>query len=102
MEKRQTFSNSKLGVQIQYNISRLEEFCVNHGIAEASLHLQQLLQGAKLLTLNKNSPQDIETIFDVCFLLNPTQIKKFLTVYYASDFDSPVSFATSSISFHRN
>jgi hypothetical protein len=31
----------------------------------ATLHLQQLLQAAKLLTLNKTSPQDIETIFDV-------------------------------------
>ena len=80
------------GVQIQYNVSRLEEWCTSHGIAEATLHLQQLLQAAKLLTLNKSSPQDIETIFDVCFLLNPTQIKKLLSLYYAADFDSPVCF----------
>ena len=79
-----------LGVQIQYNVSRLEEWCTGHGISEATLHLQQLLQAAKLLTLNKNSASDIETIFDVCFLLNPTQIKKLLSLYYAADFDSPV------------
>jgi myosin-5 len=54
------------------------------------LHLQQLLQAAKVLTLNKTSPGEIETIFDVCFLLNPSQIKKLLTVYHAADFDSPV------------
>ncbi|KAJ3334825.1 Myosin type-2 heavy chain 1, partial [Kappamyces sp. JEL0680] len=80
-----------IGVQIQYNVSRLEEWCTGHGIAEATLHLQQLLQAAKLLTLNKTSASDIEIIFDVCFLLNPTQIKKLLSLYYAADFDSPLS-----------
>ncbi|RKO98816.1 hypothetical protein CXG81DRAFT_15404 [Caulochytrium protostelioides] len=88
---RKNFCTWKRGVQIQYNVSRLEEWCTGHGIAEATLHLQQLLQAAKLLTLNKTSPQDIETIFDVCFLLNPTQIKKLLSLYYAADFDSPLS-----------
>ncbi|KAI8826621.1 P-loop containing nucleoside triphosphate hydrolase protein [Fimicolochytrium jonesii] len=88
---RKNFCTWKRGVQIQYNVSRLEEWCTSHGIAEATLHLQQLLQAAKLLTLNKTSPQDIETIFDVCFLLNPTQIKKLLSLYYAADFDSPLS-----------
>ncbi|KAJ3117103.1 Myosin type-2 heavy chain 1 [Phlyctochytrium bullatum] len=64
---RKNFCTWKRGVQIQYNVSRLEEWCTSHGIAEgkATLHLQQLLQAAKLLTLNKTSPQDIETIFDV-------------------------------------
>ncbi|KAI8847709.1 P-loop containing nucleoside triphosphate hydrolase protein [Chytridium lagenaria] len=88
---RKNFCTWKRGVQIQYNVSRLEEWCTSHGIAEATLHLQQLLQAAKLLTLNKTSPQDIETIFDVCFLLNPAQIKKLLSLYYAADFDSPLS-----------
>jgi myosin-5 len=73
-------------------VSRLEEWCTGHGIAEATLHLQQLLQAAKFLTLNKTSSNDIETIFDVCFLLNPTQIKKLLSLYHAADFDSPVRF----------
>jgi myosin-5 len=49
------------------------------------------MQAAKLLTLNKTTPQDMETIFDVCFLLNTTQIKKLLSVYYAADFDSPLT-----------
>lgn len=88
---RKNFCTWKRGVQIQYNVSRLEEWCTGHNIPEATLHLQQLLQAAKLLTLNKTSPQDIETIFDVCFLLNPTQIKKLLSLYYAADFDSPLS-----------
>ncbi|TPX48852.1 hypothetical protein SeLEV6574_g01800 [Synchytrium endobioticum] len=88
---RKNFLTWKRGVQIQYNVSRLEEWCTSNGVSEATLHLQQLLQAAKLLTLNKTSPQDIETIFDVCFLLNPTQIKKLLTLYLAADYDSPLS-----------
>lgn len=78
-------------MQIQYNVSRLEEWCMSHGIAEASMYLQQTLQAAKLLTLNKTSKQDVETMFDVCYLLNPLQIKKLLSLYYAADFDSPLS-----------
>jgi myosin-5 len=94
---RKNFCTWKRGVQIQYNVSRLEEWCTGHGISEATLHLQQLLQAGKLLTLNKTSPSDIETIFDVCFLLNPSQIKKILGLYYAADFDSPVKKCNSAI-----
>ncbi|KAJ1559801.1 Myosin type-2 heavy chain 1, partial [Cladochytrium tenue] len=88
---RKNFCTWKRGVQIQYNVSRLEEWCASHGVGEATLHLQQLLQAGKLLTLNKTSPQDLETVFDVCFLLNATQVKKLLSLYYAADFDSPLS-----------
>lgn len=88
---RKNFCTWKRGVQIQYNVSRLEEWCTVQGLSEAAIHLQQLLQASKLLTLNKSSSSDIETIFDVCFLLNPTQIKKLLSLYYAADFDSPLS-----------
>jgi myosin-5 len=33
----------------------------------------------------------METIFDVCFLLNTSQIKKILSLYHQADFDSPLS-----------
>jgi myosin V len=33
----------------------------------------------------------METIFDVCFLLNASQIKKILSLYHQADFDSPLS-----------
>lgn len=87
---RKNFCTWKRGVQIQYNVSRLDDWCLSHGVAEASMHLQQLLQAAKLLTLGKSTAIDIEMIYDVCFLLNATQIKKLLTIYYADDFDAPV------------
>lgn len=88
---RKNFCTWKRGVQIQFNVTRLEEWCNNHSISEATLHLKQIQQAAKLLTLNKTSPQDIDTIVDACFLLNSAQIKKILSLYHAGDFDSPLS-----------
>ena len=87
---RKNFCTWKRGVQIQYNVSRLEEWCTGNGVEEAAIHLQQLSQACKLLTMNKNTPSDIEQIVDACYLLNATQIKKLLSIYYASDFDAPV------------
>jgi len=88
---RKNFCTWKRGMQIQYNLSKLEEWCDEHQIPEGALHLERLLQAAKLLQLNKSSPRDIEIIFDICFLLNPSQIKKFLSLYYPVDFENPVS-----------
>ena len=33
---RKNFCTWKRGVQIQYNVSRLEEWCTSHGIAEGN------------------------------------------------------------------
>ena len=79
-------------MQILHNVSRLEDWCTSHGISEANLHLQQLHQASKLLKLGKESEDDIEAIFDVCFLLNATQVRKLLSMYQANDLDSPVIF----------
>ena len=89
---RKNFCTWKRGVQIQYNVSRLEEWCTGNNILDGLQYLEQLSQACKLLTMNKNTPNDIEQIVDVCFSLNSTQIKKLLSIYYASDFDTPVCF----------
>jgi len=100
---RKNFCTWKRGMQIQYNLSRLEEWCDEHQIPEGSLHLERLVQAAKLLQLNKTTFHDIEIIFEVCFLLNPTQIKKLLSIYYPIDFENPVSSdILRSISQHSN
>jgi len=100
---RKNFCTWKRGMQIQYNLSRLEEWCDEHQISEGALHLERLVQAAKLLQLNKTSFHDIEIIFKVCFLLNPTQIKKLLSLYYPIDFENPVSSdILRSISQHSN
>jgi myosin V len=80
-----------LGIQIEHNVTVLESWCSQEGISDASIHLQHLMQAAKLLTLNKSSNSDINTIFERCFHLNANQIKKLLSLYHADDFDSPLS-----------
>lgn len=42
-------------MQIQYNITRLEEWCKSHNMAEGTLPLESLIQAAKLLQLKKVS-----------------------------------------------
>lgn len=43
---------------------------------EGTLQLEHLMQATKLLQLKKASLADIEIIFDVCWMLTPTQIQK--------------------------
>lgn len=88
---RRNFCTWKRGVQIQYNLTRLEEWCQSHGIPDATIHLQQLMQAAKLLTLNKTKSEDINTIFDVCFLLNTPQIKKLFSLYTLDEYEAPLA-----------
>lgn len=40
-------------MQIQYNITRLEEWCKSHNMPEGTLQLEHLMQAAKLLQLKK-------------------------------------------------
>jgi myosin-5 len=79
---RKNFCTWRRGMQIQYNATYLEEWCTKHNVAEASLYLEPLMQAAKLLQLNKTSADDVEIMFDVCFLLSPMQIKKVRNFVY--------------------
>lgn len=40
-------------MQIQYNITRIEEWCKSHDMPEGTLHLEHLMQAIKLLQLKK-------------------------------------------------
>ena len=40
-------------MQIQYNITRIEEWCKSHGMPEGTLQLEHLMQATKLLQLKK-------------------------------------------------
>ncbi|KAJ3067979.1 Myosin type-2 heavy chain 1 [Podochytrium sp. JEL0797] len=87
---RKNFCNWKRGMQLQYNVQRLEEWCQIQQIPEAMVHLQHFKQAAKLLILLKSPPSDPDILFKECSQLNGTQIKKLLLSYYATDFDSPL------------
>lgn len=48
-----TDSSSVPAMQIQYNITRIEEWCKSHDMPEGTLQLEHLMQATKLLQLKK-------------------------------------------------
>ncbi|GBE82549.1 Myosin-2A [Sparassis crispa] len=88
---RRNFSSWKRAMQIQYNITRIEEWCKSHDMPEGTLQLEHLMQATKLLQLKKATQADIEIIYDVCWMLTPTQIQRMCTNYYVADYENPIS-----------
>jgi myosin V len=78
-------------MQIQYNITRIEEWCKSHDMPEGTLQLEHLMQATKLLQLKKATLGDIDIIYDVCWMLTPTQIQKLISHYYVADYEQPIS-----------
>lgn len=74
-------------MQIQYNITRIEEWCKSHDMPEGTLQLEHLMQATKLLQLKKATLNDIDIIYDVCWMLTPTQIQKLISQYYVADYE---------------
>ena len=50
-----------------------------------------MLQAAKLLQLRKNTPDDIEIIYEICYALKPIQIQKLISQYYVADYETPIA-----------
>ncbi|KAH8829695.1 myosin 5 [Flagelloscypha sp. PMI_526] len=88
---RRNFSSWKRAMQIQYNITRIEEWCKSHDMPEGTLQLEHLMQATKLLQLKKATAADIEIIYDVCWMLSPMQIHRMCTNYYVADYENPIS-----------
>ncbi|KAI8065844.1 P-loop containing nucleoside triphosphate hydrolase protein [Gongronella butleri] len=88
---RKNFSSWKRAMQIQYNITRIEEWCKTHDITEGILQLEHVMQAAKLLQMKKGSPTDIENIYEACWILSPTQIQKLIANYVVADYENPIS-----------
>ena len=96
---------SVIAMQVQYNITRIEEWCKSHDMPEGTLQLEHLMQATKLLQLKKVShllkvvdcvssliysqatAEDIEIIYDVCWMLSPMQIQRMCTNYYVADYE---------------
>lgn len=74
-------------MQIQYNVTRIEEWCKSHDIPEGTLQLEHLMQATKLLQVKKSSLEDIEQIYETCWILSPTQIQKFISQYQVADYE---------------
>lgn len=88
---RRNFLSWKRGLQLNYNVTRLEEWCKSHEIEEGSTCLVHLLQAAKLLQLRKNTSDDVEILYEVCFALKPIQIQKLISQYYVADYETPIA-----------
>ena len=94
-----TYTNSA-AMQIQYNITRVEEWCKGHDIPEGSLQLEHLMQTTKMLQFKKATVEDVENIYDVCWILSPTQVQKLISNYHTADYEaSPMKSSSSHNSF---
>ncbi|KAG1144412.1 hypothetical protein G6F37_004605 [Rhizopus arrhizus] len=87
---RRNFNSWKRAMQIQYNITRLEEWCKSHEASEATNQLEHLTQATKLLQLKKATLEDIKIIYDVCWFLAPTQVQKLIQNYIVADYEEPI------------
>ncbi|KAI5310400.1 Myosin type-2 heavy chain 1, partial [Ascosphaera atra] len=88
---RRNFLSWKRGLQINYNITRIEEWCKSHDMPEGTLQLEHLMQATKLLQLKKATLNDIEIIQDICWMLSPNQIQKLLNQYHTADYEQPIN-----------
>ncbi|KAI5790206.1 class V myosin-like protein [Geopyxis carbonaria] len=88
---RRNFLSWKRGLQINYNITRIEEWCKSNEMPEGILQLEHLMQATKLLQLKKATLGDIEIIQDICWMLSPNQIQKLLNQYLVADYEQPIN-----------
>lgn len=88
---RRNFLSWKRGLQINYNITRVEEWCKSHDLPDGTLQLEHLMQATKLLQLKKGTLADIEILYDICWCLSHRQINKLINQYYPADYESPLS-----------
>ncbi|KAF8744426.1 DIL protein, partial [Rhizoctonia solani] len=88
---RRNFCSWKRAMQIQYNITRIEEWCKSHEMPEGTLQLEHLMQATKLLQLKKATQADIDIIYDVCWILTPSQIQRMCANYFVADYENPIS-----------
>jgi myosin heavy subunit len=51
-------------MQIQYNITRIEEWCKSHDMPEGTLQLEHLMQATKLLQLKKVGDFPMDLVLD--------------------------------------
>nr|ACZ80660.1 putative MYO2 [Cryptococcus depauperatus] len=68
-----------------------KEWCKSHDMPEGLLQLEHLMQATKLLQLKKATLSDIDILFDVCWILSPTQVQKLISQYHTADYEVPLN-----------
>lgn len=87
---RRNFASWKRGLQINYNLTRIEEWCKAHDISEGIIQLEHITESVKLLQLRKSTVEDIDIIFDICWTLTPKQIQRLISQYFTADYEPPI------------
>lgn len=88
---RRNFSSWKRALQINYNLTRIEEWCKAHDVAEGVIRLEHIMESVKLLQLKKLTLEDVGIIYDICWTLTPLQIQKLISQYLPADYETPLS-----------
>ncbi|KAI9264361.1 P-loop containing nucleoside triphosphate hydrolase protein [Phascolomyces articulosus] len=88
---RRNFNSWKRAMQIQHNITVLENWCKSRNITDATLQLEHLSQATKLLQLKKATVDDIKIIYDVCWILSPPQVHKLVQSYSVAEYEDPIN-----------
>eukprot|EP00730_Choanoeca_flexa_P002994 TRINITY_DN11253_c0_g2_i1.p1 TRINITY_DN11253_c0_g2~~TRINITY_DN11253_c0_g2_i1.p1 ORF type:complete len:1418 (+),score=431.65 TRINITY_DN11253_c0_g2_i1:549-4256(+) len=78
------------GMQVRYNITKLEEWARTHKLEPICGVLSEAVQITQLLQCPKNSPDNAETILETCTDLNPLQIQKILQMYSPEEYEDRV------------
>ncbi|ORX62287.1 hypothetical protein DM01DRAFT_1331734 [Hesseltinella vesiculosa] len=88
---RRHYNSWKRAMQIQYNLGQLEDWCKENQFPDVIVELEHISQATKLLQLKKATLDDLDIIYDVCWILLPGQIHKLLQSYHIADYEEPIS-----------
>jgi myosin-5 len=78
------------GMQVRYNITKLEEWAREHRMEQICGVLSEAVQLTQLLQCKKTGAEDAQTIFETCVDLNALQIQKVLQMYTPEEFEERV------------
>lgn len=87
---RRNFLSWKRGLQLNYNITRLEEWCKSHELPDGADCLKHMIQTSKLLQLRKYTIEDINILRGICSDLSSAQLQKLITQSHVADYESPI------------
>ncbi|XP_074470813.1 afadin isoform X14 [Sebastes fasciatus] len=73
------------GAILRQQLSHIEAWAEKQGLElAADCHLSRIVQATTLLTMDKYSMQDVETIHNTCFKLNSLQLHALMTNYHCA------------------
>ena len=87
---RKDFCHWSKGMQVRYNLTKVEEWARTNNIDGVSEALVESIEITKLLQVNKTRLQDVDVIYETCQKLNPLQIQKILTMYSPDDYEERI------------